>query len=105
MVSVPESLERLLSDLVVCGCVHEQHAEQHDMTSYASWLGVMDLNCCDGSNLCFLDVEEVDIMSKNVDHGEDEHCVGTLSVEPHGLIEGKKLELGSDEAHQIPAHG
>jgi hypothetical protein len=105
MVSVPESFERLLSNFVVCCCVHEQHAKQHDMPSHTSWLGVVDLNCCNGSNLCSLDVEEVDIMGKNVDHSEDEHCVGTLSVEPHGLIERKKLELGSDEPHQVSAHG
>lgn len=105
MVSIPESFKGLLSNLVVCGGVHEQHAQQHDVASNTACLSVVDLNRCDRSDLCPLNVEEVDIVGKNVDASEDQHCVGTLSVEPDRLIEWKKLELGSNEAHQISAHG
>lgn len=62
-------------------------------------LSIVNLDCCDRSNLSFFDVEKVDVVSQNVDAGEDQHGVGTLSVEPDGFIEWEKLELGSDEAH------
>lgn len=105
VVSIPKGLERLLPDLVVGGGVHEQHAKKHHMASDASRLCIMDLDRRHRSNLSFLNVEKVDIVSEDVDTREDQHGVGALSVEPNGLIQGEELELWSDEAHQIPAHG
>jgi hypothetical protein len=43
MVSVPECLKALLADLVMSRGIHEHHDEQHEMTSDASRLGVVDL--------------------------------------------------------------
>ena len=58
VVSVPKGLEGLLSDLRVRCCVHEQHAEQHDVTSDATGLRVMDLQGKLRTNLADFDVEE-----------------------------------------------
>lgn len=60
VVSVPEGLERLLADAVVGRGVHEQHAEQHGVTSDTTWLRVVDLQGRDGSDLSLLDIEEAE---------------------------------------------
>ena len=105
VVGVPESLERLLSNLVMSSCVHEQHAQEHDMTGDSSRLSVVNLNGRNRANLGALDVEEVDIVSQNVDASKNQHCVGALAVEPDRLIERQKPELWSNKSHQISAHG
>lgn len=58
MVGVPEGLERLLSDAVVGGGIHEQHAEQHNVTRNATGLSVMNLDCGNRSDLSLLHVVE-----------------------------------------------
>lgn len=63
VVSIPEGLERLLTDTGVSSGIHEHHAEQHDMASNATRLGVMDLQSSDRTDLSLLDVVEVDIVS------------------------------------------
>lgn len=63
VVSVPERLERLLSNPVVGGRVHQQHAKKHHVTRDSTGLGVVNLNRKNGSNLCPLDVEEAAIIS------------------------------------------
>lgn len=45
MVSVPESLVALLADLGVGSRIHEQHAQQHDMSGDPAGLCVVDLHC------------------------------------------------------------
>jgi hypothetical protein len=65
MVRVPESLERLLSNAVVSGCVHQQHAEKHNVTSHTTSLSVVDLYGSVGSNLRLLDVEKTGEISSN----------------------------------------
>ncbi len=57
------------------------------MAGNATSLSIMDLNSRDRSNLGLLHVEEVDIMSRYVNTGEDEKSVGALSVEPLRLVE------------------
>ena len=44
MMRIPESFERLLSNLVVGSSVHQQHAEKHDVTGNAARLCVMNFN-------------------------------------------------------------
>lgn len=44
MVSVPESFERLFSDLCMCSRVHHEHTKEHDMACYSTCLIVMNLN-------------------------------------------------------------
>lgn len=58
VVGVPEGLERLLADSVVCSRVHQKHAEKHDMAGDTARLSVMDLQGENRSDLCYLDVEE-----------------------------------------------
>jgi hypothetical protein len=70
MMCVPESLKRLLSYPVMGSGIHKQHAEQHDVPSNASGLGVVDLKSNLWSNLALLNVVEVDIMSRSVDNGK-----------------------------------
>ena len=58
MVGVPEGLKRLLPDAVVGGCVHQEHAKQHEMASDTTGLGIVDLHRRHRPDLGFLDVEE-----------------------------------------------
>ena len=58
VVRVPEGFEGLLADSGVCGCVHEEHAEEHYMACYATRLSVVDLDGGDWAKLGFLNVEE-----------------------------------------------
>lgn len=58
MMSVPESLERLLTDLGVSRGVHEKHAQEHDVASDASCLSVMNLESRDFADLRYFNVEE-----------------------------------------------
>ena len=58
MVGVPEGLERLLANPVVCGRVHEEHAEKHDVASDTARLRVVDLQGENRSDLRDLDVDE-----------------------------------------------
>lgn len=62
MVSVPEGLERLLTDTRVRSCVHEEHAQKHDVSSDTTSLRIVDLKSADRTNLSLLDVVEVDVM-------------------------------------------
>lgn len=63
VVAIPERLEGLLPDAVMRGSVHEEHAEQHDMTGDATRLGVVDLDCRDWTDLRLFDVEEASLLS------------------------------------------
>lgn len=58
MVCVPEGLERLLSDAMVGGRVHQKHAQKHNVPSHTAGLDVVNLNGRNGTNLGFLDIIE-----------------------------------------------
>lgn len=58
MVSVPEGLERLLSDAVMGGCVHQEHAEKHNVASGTTGLNVVNLHSGYRTNLGLLDIVE-----------------------------------------------
>lgn len=105
MVRIPKCLKGLLTNLCVCGCVHEKHAEEHDMPCYSSSLSVVDLDCGNGANLRLFDVEEVHVMGGDVDDRVDKHRVCDLAMKPLRLVEGKEPDLWSDPSQQIPAHG
>lgn len=75
------------------------------MARYSPGLGVVDLKRGLRTNLGELDVEEVDIVSKDMDAGEDQHRIGALAMEPLRLIQRKPPELGSKKTHKVPAHG
>jgi hypothetical protein len=61
VVSVPESLKRLLSDPVVGGGVDQEHAKQHDVAGDTTSLGVMDFESNLRSYLNALNVEEATV--------------------------------------------
>jgi hypothetical protein len=65
VMGVPESLKRLLSDPVVRSGVHEQHAEQHDVSGNAASFGVVNLESNLGTDLTLLYVEEAAKISYN----------------------------------------
>jgi len=62
MVRVPERLERLLSDAMVGGRVHQEHAKKHDMPSHTTGLDVVNLNGRNRTNLGFLDIIEAEML-------------------------------------------
>lgn len=86
------------------GGEHEKHAKEHDVAGYASGLGVVDIQSGFRSQLSFLHIEEVDIVSAHMDASEYQNGVGTLSVEPLSLVEWEESKLGPYEPHKIPAH-
>lgn len=106
MVSVPKRLETLVADLVVRGGVHQHHDQEHEMTSDAPGLRVVDLQSNLLSDLSAFDVEKVDIVSGSMDHSPESHRVGDLTVEPDVLVGREQpLNLGSDDTNDIPKHG
>lgn len=44
-------------------------------------------------------------MRSSVKDGEDQHGVGDLSVEPHGLVERNPPRLGSEPSEDVSTHG
>jgi hypothetical protein len=120
VVSVPESLERLLANAVMGGRVDQQHAKQHDVASDATCLSVVNMESKLRSHLGALDVEEavaisqiqpwnlehslLDVMSAGMHNGEEKHRVGDLSMEPLRLIKRCPSSLGTEPAQDVPAH-
>lgn len=43
VMGVPESFKALLTDFVVSGSIHQHHEEQHNVSSDATWLTVVDI--------------------------------------------------------------
>jgi len=106
VMSVPEGFKALGTDLVMGGRVHEEHDQEHEVTSDGSRLGVVDLKCDLLANLGSLDIDEVDIMSSGVHHGPESHGVGDLTMEPDVLIGGEQpSQLGSYDLDDITQHG
>lgn len=86
-------------------CEHEQHHEQHEVTSETTNFSVMNLQCCDRSNHSSFDVEHVDVVTKGVNNGPEQERVGDLSMEPYRLIEREPPKLWSNESQDVTAHG
>lgn len=82
MMSVPESLERLLSYPGVGSRVHQQHTQKHDVASDSTRLSIMNLYCRDWPELSSFHIEKVDIVGADVYDGEKKHGVCTLTVKP-----------------------
>lgn len=102
---IPESLEALVANLLVGGGVHEDHDKEHEMTSDATWLCVVDILCTLLSNLSSLDVNKVDIMSSSVDHGPEGHGICDLSMEPDVFVGREEpSELGTEDTDDISKH-
>lgn len=58
MVSIPEGLVRLLTNLLMGSRVHHEHAKQHDMAGDAARLSIVYLNGGFGPDLVSFDVEK-----------------------------------------------
>ena len=58
VVHVPKRLERLLSDTMVRCCVHQEHAQEHDVTGNTTGLDVVDLHRRHWANLALLNIVE-----------------------------------------------
>jgi hypothetical protein len=58
VVHVPKRFERLLSNPMMSGRVHQEHAEQHHMAGDATGLDIVDLHSRHWADLCLLDVIE-----------------------------------------------
>jgi len=71
MVGIPKGLKALLADFVVGGAVHENHYEEHDMSSYSCRLPVVNVERNFWTELASLDVDKVDIMGCGVDHSPE----------------------------------
>jgi hypothetical protein len=119
VMSVPEGLKGLLTDLVMGSGIHEKHAKTHDVPGDTSCFCIMNLDSSDLSNLCSLNVEEaafvsislcergsdiLDIMGGGVENGVDEHRICYLSMEPLRFIKRQKPDLRSDKSQDIPTH-
>lgn len=52
MVGVPERLEGLATDCVMCSCVDEEHEEEHGVAGDAASLGVVDVEGSLCTKLC-----------------------------------------------------
>jgi hypothetical protein len=105
VMSVPESLETLVANLFVGGRVHQYHDQEHEMTSYASRLRVVNLESNLFPNLSALNVEKVYVVGGSMNHGPESHGIGNLSVEPDVFIGREQpLQLGPEYAKNISKH-
>ena len=74
------------------------------MASDATCLRIVDFHRGFWTKQVSLNVEEIDVMSRDVDDGEEQHRVSTLAVEPLRLIQGQESDFRSNESQEIPAH-
>lgn len=132
VVSVPESLEGLLTNSVVSCGVHEKHTQQHHVAGGTTRLRVVNLNCGLCTNLQSLDIEEavqwcisilvspvfslsfffarpkeclLDIVRGGVGDAKDQHSICDLPMEPNVLVQGDEADLGPDPPHDRSADG
>lgn len=105
MVGIPECLETLLADLMVCSSIHEQHTQKHDVPGDASWLGVVDFNSRHLPNLTPLHIEKVDIMRTRMHNRPKQHRIRDLSMKPLTLIQRDPFYLRPNPAKKVAAHG
>jgi hypothetical protein len=106
VVGVPEGLETLLANFVCCGRVHEDHDQEHDVTSETTRLPVVDIKCISRTDLSALDVDKVDIMSGGVNHCKECHRVSDLTMEPDIFVGGEEPgQLGTDDFDDVAEHG
>lgn len=58
VVGIPERFEALAADLVMGGCVHDEHDEQHEVAGDATGLFIMDILCGNLTDLYRVEVSE-----------------------------------------------
>jgi len=104
MVGVPKGLEALLADHFVRSCIHEQHTQQHDMTSDATCLSVVDIQCRLRADLRFFYVKEVDVVRSDMNDSEQEHGICCLSMQPLTFVQRQESNFWSDYSQNSSAH-
>ena len=125
VVGVPEGLEGLLPDAVVGRRVHEQHAEEHNVSGDTSGLRIVDLDRRGRPDLGPLNIVEaghklaefwllfarrrdaghiLHVVRRDVDNGEKEHGVRDLTVKPEVLVQRQKPDLRPDRPHKRAAY-
>lgn len=57
---IPEGFICLLADTMVCGSIHEHHAQEHDMASDTTCASKMDRYCKFWTDLVFFDIVETE---------------------------------------------
>ena len=67
MVRVPEGLEGLCSNPVVCRGIHQEHAQKHNVASDPASLSVVNLHCRHGTKLVSFDIEEAVDCGQRID--------------------------------------
>lgn len=76
------------------------------MASETTGLPVVDIKRISRTDLSPLDVDEVDVMSRGVDHCPKGHGIGDLTMEPDVFVGGEEPgELGTDDFDDVPEHG
>lgn len=122
MMRVPECLEALLADLLMCGTVHDDHDEEHEMTSDSSGLLVVNVEGVSGTDLCSrlereyerckealtttFDIDKVDIMSSGMNHSPKRHGISDLTMEPNVLVcREQPSHTWTNDTDDIPEHG
>lgn len=63
MMGVPKGLVGLLPYFGMSGGEHEEHTQEHDMTSDTACLCIMDLYCCFLPNLASFDIKKAVLVS------------------------------------------
>lgn len=104
MMCIPECLKALLADLRMRRGIYHQHAKQHDMSSDAASLVIVDLNGGLFSHLTSLHVEKVDIMGSSVHNRPKKQAICDLPMKPLALVEWKPSDLGPYLSQDVPTH-
>lgn len=123
MMSVPKHFETLFPDLMVGGRVHQEHDEEHKMTSDTAGLGIVYFLRSLLANFCIsisftlsrklliiltsdLDINKVHVVSRGVNCCPKSHGVCHLSMEPYVFIGREEpCNLGSNNTNDVAQHG
>lgn len=119
VVGVPESFKALLSDFLLCGGIHQEHNQEHEMTCDASWLCVVNIDSpqladfWDAREYFDLDdlmeqltgnfdVDKIDVVSSGMDHRPKCHGICHLTMEPYAFIDRKEpLQRRSNDTENV----
>jgi len=106
VVGVPKGLEALLTNFLSTSRVHEDHDQEHDMTSETTGLPVVDIKGISRTDLSAFDVDKVDVVGCGVNHCEKGHGVSDLTVEPDVFVGREEPgQLGTDDLDDVAKHG
>jgi len=106
VVGVPKCLKALLANLLMGSGVHENHDEEHEVTSNSTRLGVMNHLSSFLADLSTLDIDEVDVVGGSMNYTPESHRVSHLTMEPNVFISREcPSKPGTDDADDVAQHG